>query len=159
MSDKGSVDGLAFLPDGKRLVAGEGNNRATLWAIEGGKRLRYFEENTDDVVALALSKDGELLMTISKDRSIRLWCVMEGDEQAEFKLANNRPSGIANFDDGRSLVISTKTKDVLARILPEIRVEEAINKEVVLELIKQLADDRFLKRQEASEKLAGLERP
>ena len=94
-------------------------------------------------------------MTLSKDRSIRSWSVMAGDEQAEFKLANNRPSGIAYFDDGRSLVISTKTKNVLARILPEIRVEEVINKEVVLELIKQLADDRFLKRQEAMEKLAG----
>ncbi|RZN88001.1 MAG: WD40 repeat domain-containing protein [Verrucomicrobiaceae bacterium] len=155
MSDKGSVDGLAFLPDGKRLVAGGGNNRVTLWAIEGGRRLRDFEGHTDDVVALALSNDGELLMTLSKDRSIRSWSVMAGDEQAEFKLANNRPSGIAYFDDGRSLVISTKTKNVLARILPEIRVEEVINKEVVLELIKQLADDRFLKRQEAMEKLAG----
>lgn len=94
-------------------------------------------------MALALSKDGELLMTLSKDRSIRSWSVMAGDEQAEFKLANNRPGGIAYFDDGRSLVISTKTKSVLARILPEIRVEEVINKEVVLELIKQLADNRF----------------
>ena len=30
MSDKGSVDGLVFFPDGKRLVAGGGNNRVTL---------------------------------------------------------------------------------------------------------------------------------
>jgi len=155
MSDKGSVNGLAFLPDGKRLVAGGGNNRLTLWAIEGGKRLQNFDGHTDDVVALALSNDGEMLMTLSKDRSIRSWSVTAGEEQAMFKLAKDRPGGIAYLDDGRSLVISTNTKDVLARILPKIQVEEVIDNEVVLKLIKQLADDRFLKRQEAMEKLAG----
>lgn len=155
MSDKGSVNGLAFLPDGKRLVAGGGNNRVTLWAIEGGKRLQNFDGHTDDVVALALSNDGEMLMTLSKDRSIRSWSVTAGEEQAMFKLAKDRPGGIAYLDDGRSLVISTNTKDVLARILPKIQVEEVIDNEVVLKLIKQLADDRFLKRQEAMEKLAG----
>ena len=155
MSDKGSVNGLAFLPDGKRLVAGGGNNRVTLWAIEGGKRLQNFDGHTDDVVALALSNDGEMLMTLSKDRSIRSWSVTAGEEQAMFKPAKDRPGGIAYLDDGRSLVISTNTKDVLARILPKIQVEEVIDNEVVLKLIKQLADDRFLKRQEAMEKLAG----
>jgi WD40 repeat protein len=155
MSDKGSVNGLAFLPDGKRLVAGGGNNRLTLWAIEGGKRLQNFDGHTDDVVVLALSNDGEMLMTLSKDRSIRSWSVTAGEEQAMFKLEKDRPGGIAYLDDGRSLVISTNTKDVLARILPKIQVEEVIDNEVVLKLIKQLADDRFLKRQEAMEKLAG----
>ena len=152
---KGSVNGLAFLPDEKRLVAGGGKNRVTLWEIKGGKRVRDFAGHTDDVVAFALSKDGELLMTLSRDRSIRSWSVIAGEQLAEFRLGKERPRGIAYLDSGRSLVISTNSKDVLARILPEIQVEEVIDNAVVLKLIKQLADDRFFKRQEAMEKLAG----
>ncbi|MEO1831995.1 MAG: hypothetical protein ABGZ08_05625, partial [Akkermansiaceae bacterium] len=86
---------------------------------------------------------------------IRSWSVVAGEQLAEFRLGKDRPRGIAYLDSGRSLVISTNSKDVLARILPEIQVEEVIDNAVVLKLIKQLADDRFFKRQEAMEKLAG----
>jgi WD40 repeat protein len=155
MTDKGEVNGLAFLPDGKRLIAGGGNNQVVLWAIEGEKRLRRFEGHTDDLVGLALSKDGEQLVTLSTDRSIRTWSVAGGEEQAKFVLDNKRPAGIAYLDGGRSLVISTDTEEVLARILPEIVVEDKIDEEVVSKWVRQLADDQFFKRKEAMEELAG----
>lgn len=159
MSDKGSINGLAFLPYGKRLIAGGENKQVTLWAIEGGKRLRSFKGHTDEVVALALSKDGEQLVTLSSDRSVRTWSVAGGEEQAMFKLVNKRPRGIAYLDDGRSLVLSTDTNEVLGRILPKIQVEEKVDKEMVLKWVNQLADDQFLKRQEAMEALAGFGKP
>lgn len=159
LSDKGSINGLAFLPEGKRLVAGGGNKDATLWAISAGKSLRRFEGHTKEVVALALSNDGEQLVTLSKDQSIRTWSVAGGDEQSMFALVKIPPVGIAYLDDGQSLVVSTKSKDVLGRILPEIQVEEFVDRKAVLNLVKKLADDRFLKRQEAMEELAKSGKP
>ncbi|MEN8771955.1 MAG: hypothetical protein ABF379_06435 [Akkermansiaceae bacterium] len=159
LSDKGSINGLAFLPDGKRLISGGESKTATLWAILAGKSLRRFEGHSEEVVALALSNDGEQLVTLSKDRSIRTWSVAGGDEQSAAELVKRPPVGIAYLDHGQSLVISAKSKDVMGRILPEIQVEEVVDKEGVLNLVKTLADDQFLKRQEAMEELVKSGKP
>jgi regulation of enolase protein 1 (concanavalin A-like superfamily) len=66
---------LSFSPDGKR-VAGNGggsDHKAYVWSTETGELLHTLVGHTDNVSAVTFSPGGELLLTMSWDRTLRLW--------------------------------------------------------------------------------------
>lgn len=71
-AEAGSVNTVAFLPDGKRAISGD-NRAVRLWDVETGKQLACAEHHRDRVMCLAVHPDGKRLASGSEDRSIRLW--------------------------------------------------------------------------------------
>nr|VFJ61812.1 MAG: WD40 repeat [Candidatus Kentron sp. FW] len=71
------IQGLAFSPDGKRLLSGSADDTARLWDMETGKILRVLRGHSDAIYAVAFSppeeKGGERLVTGSDDQTLRLW--------------------------------------------------------------------------------------
>jgi WD40 repeat protein len=63
--------GIAFSPDGKRLLAGGSTQRLTLWDVETGKRLD--QRTTPFVLNVAFTDGGRRAVTTHGDGRVRVW--------------------------------------------------------------------------------------
>lgn len=67
-----NVDALGFTPDGRRLIAGHGDGRISIWNPETGERLSIHSRHEKrPVQAIAVSPDGRTLVTGGADGRIR----------------------------------------------------------------------------------------
>ena len=68
-----SVRGVAFAPDGSRLVTASYDKKARIWSVADGRCESVLEGHTEGLLCVAWSPDGETLATGGFDRSIRIW--------------------------------------------------------------------------------------
>ncbi len=76
---RGEADGYShnaytLSPNGRMIVAGGGHGWLTAYDIKG-RRLGEFVGHTGDIWSVAISPDGQLLLSGSDDQTIRLWNV------------------------------------------------------------------------------------
>ncbi len=69
---------FGLTPDGRTVVSGGDNGVLSSFDSETGRKLADFEGHTGDVLALAISPDGKLVVTGSTDQTVRLWHVGTG---------------------------------------------------------------------------------
>jgi WD40 repeat protein len=77
----GSVDVLAFAPDGKTLYTGSADRTVRQWDALSGQHLRVFDEHLAGVTALAVSPDGKWIASAGSNNRpnvIRLWDAASG---------------------------------------------------------------------------------
>jgi WD40 repeat protein len=91
----GPVRGVAFAPDGRRVLSGGEDRVARLWDTQTGRELRCLEGHADWVWAVAFAPDGRLAATAGgtkvtaagweagTDFAIRLWDVSAADDAPE----------------------------------------------------------------------------
>ena len=84
--------GVAFSPDGNRLVIALADSTAKLYDIEDGSaRLdRTLAGHTDVVATVAYSPDGAYIATGSYDHTTRLWSTATGNEERTYTRASNK---------------------------------------------------------------------
>jgi RNA polymerase sigma factor (sigma-70 family) len=113
--DFGSVLGIAFTRDGKRMAAGgydkeNGNYYARLWDMESGKELRRFMHGTNGygIGALAFSPDAKTLATAADEGILRLFDVETGKERKAFPKngARLRQGSVAFAPDGKTVAVA-----------------------------------------------------
>lgn len=71
----GSVNAVAFSPDGTIVATGSSDQRIKLWNSQTAAELATYTGHTADVLALAFSPDGTRLASGSADTTARLWSV------------------------------------------------------------------------------------
>ncbi len=81
---------LEFTPDGKYFVSSSGravpgmpiseDNTLRLWDLENGQQIQIFEGHTDGIWSVAISPDGERLLSGGIDQSVRLWDLATGEQ-------------------------------------------------------------------------------
>src|SRR5205085_1640863 len=76
----GSVQAVAFVPDGQLLESGSDDCTVRQWNPATGKELQKLEGHSRSVGAVAFSPDGQLLASGSDDRTVRLWNPATGKE-------------------------------------------------------------------------------
>ncbi|MEM9163697.1 MAG: WD40 repeat domain-containing protein, partial [Cyanobacteria bacterium P01_F01_bin.4] len=107
----GDILTVAINPTQPKLIASGGaDGKINLWDMEG-TWIRTLEGHTDEVTRVSFSKDGLFLASASRDGSIRLWMVQNGDlisvldrhtgevSSAVFDPGGNQTLASASFDN------------------------------------------------------------
>jgi WD40 repeat protein len=99
-----SIQSIALSTRGDLVAAGLNDGTARVWKSAGGKELRAFGGHTSNVLTVAFSGDGKLLVTADQDR-VQLFQVGTG------KLLQSFPMGysghVAFTADEKAIAIST----------------------------------------------------
>jgi WD40 repeat protein len=112
---KGRAWTVAFTPDGKQAVTGGGNtfeksdgpaSSLKLWDLSTGKQIRQFEGHTKDVRRVAISPDGQRLLSASFDGTMRLWDLQTGKKIRRFDGPGNFVESVSFTPDGKRAVCS-----------------------------------------------------
>ncbi|QLE45293.1 NACHT domain-containing protein (plasmid) [Nostoc sp. C052] len=69
----GTVWSIAFSPDGKKLVIGDGKGTVQVWETSSGKLLLFLQGHEFSVMSVAFSPDGQFIISGSLDQTLRLW--------------------------------------------------------------------------------------
>ena len=79
----GSVNGLAFSPDGKTLALA-GSGVVELWQVRPFTKLRELKGHSDWIQSVAFSPDGKQLASGGWDKTIKLWSIETGGVRLNF---------------------------------------------------------------------------
>ena len=98
---KDSVYSVAFSPGGSHLVSGSLDKTIRMWKLnnyrmpgpnpKNGECIRTFEGHKDFVLSVALTPDGNWVMSGSKDRGVQFWDPETG--HAQLMLQGHKNSG------------------------------------------------------------------
>ncbi|RUL89313.1 WD40 repeat domain-containing serine/threonine protein kinase [Tautonia sociabilis] len=81
-SQSGRVTALAFSERARLVLSGDDRGGATLWSLddEGGATGRRIEAHTETILSAAISPDGRILLTTSRDKTARRWNIQTLEE-------------------------------------------------------------------------------
>ncbi len=107
--------GIAFSPDGSKLLTDLPNNTLRLWEItNGGQLLAELKGHTDVVRSIAFSPDSSKIVTGSSDGTARLWEARSGQLLTTLVGHTNWVIDVAFSPDGSKIV--TGSYDRTARL-------------------------------------------
>ena len=100
----GSVEAVAFSPDGRFIVSGSGDRTLGLWDAANGALLKTFRGHDGPVYSVAFSPDGRFIVSGSDDQTLKLWDAGSGALRKTFKGPTGLVSSVAFSHDGRFIV-------------------------------------------------------
>ena len=117
----GVLQQLAFSPDGNRIIA-SGDRFVQSADIQTGEFVHRFAGHKESVTCLAISNDGKLIVSGSKDKTVRLWNAETGKQVRQFNDGfigfGGQPTAEMNsvaFMWGSALVVSTEAGPIVRR--------------------------------------------
>jgi glucose repression regulatory protein TUP1 len=123
---KDSVYSVAFAPNGRDLVSGSLDKTIKMWELSaipnrlpgggprGGKCIKTFEGHRDFVLSVALTPDGQWVLSGSKDRGVQFWDSNTGTAQLMLQGHKNSVISVAPSPTGK--LFATGSGDLRARI-------------------------------------------
>jgi len=94
---------LAISPDGEILVSGNGNAIKS-WNLKTGTEMYTVTEHQNSVLSLAISLDGQYVVSGGNDSSIKVWKLRTGELIRTFKDNHGSVYSIAISPDGQKLI-------------------------------------------------------
>ncbi|SKA96410.1 WD domain-containing protein, G-beta repeat-containing protein [Prosthecobacter debontii] len=120
---KGKVNAVTFSPDGSIVYAAGGEagiaGEVRSWKTADGMALHNFQGHTDACYSLALSPDGQTLVTGGYDQKIRLWKAVTGEAIRVLKGHNGSINGLGFRPDGRVLASASADRTVKLWSMPD----------------------------------------
>jgi WD40 repeat protein len=96
---------LAFSADGRLLATG-GTTTISIYDAHSFKLVRSIRGHNEDIWGIAFSTDGRTLATAGFDKTVRLWCVSNGELLLTYPL-EGPVWAVAFSPDGRTVAAST----------------------------------------------------
>ena len=110
----GSLESVAFSPDGSMFVTAGTDRTARVWDAKRLRPIAVLSGHTDSVVSAEFSHSGKFIVTASSDKTARVWVAHSGELVADFRgHAAAVNSAVFSADDRRVL---TASKDTTARV-------------------------------------------
>ena len=115
----GSVSGLAFSPDGARIVSSNVGSRFAsngishpliIWDVVTGQEVLALEGHTEPVFSVAFSPNGKLIVSGSGDKTLKLWDAVTGQEILSLKGHAAEVTSVAFSPDGKRIVSGSGDK-------------------------------------------------
>lgn len=103
-SHTAGVAGVAFSPDGTRVVSGSSDRTVRMWDARTGKEIWQQNVATYPVTAVAYSPLGDVVATGQSNDSIRFWNAATGEPIRALKSPTSTVNALAFSPDGRYLV-------------------------------------------------------
>lgn len=113
---EGRVTALVFLPDNATLVIADGaqSQRGILhfWPFSAARPTATLDAHTDNILSLALNRDGKLLATGSADNAVKIWDVASRKETAKLEGHTSHVLALAFNPDGSQLATGGADKEL-----------------------------------------------
>jgi hypothetical protein len=99
-----TVSGVAFSPDGTKLLSASFDKTVRLWDVKSGKVLHTYGGHSDAVYAVAFGPTGGWYATASKDKTGRVVDAATGKGRLTFSGGDNEVLAVAVRPDGGQVV-------------------------------------------------------
>jgi WD40 repeat protein len=109
----GSVNSVAFSPNGELVAAGTANGEVRLWQVSSGKPLLTCDAHSNWVYSIAFSPDGNILACGSDNQTLHLWDVNSGQVLKTFQGHVNRTLAVVFSPDGNILGCGSADHNVI----------------------------------------------
>ena len=109
----GSVNTVAFSPNGALVAAGTANGEVHVWQVSNGKPLFTCDAHSNWVYSIAFSPDGSILACGSDTQTIHLWEVNSGRVLTTFQGHVNRTLSVVFSPDGNILASGSDNYHVI----------------------------------------------
>ncbi len=108
---RGAVNGVAFMPDGQSVISISRSGQISQWAANEPRQIRAFTDPADTspaaLQALALSRDGGLLLTGGDSRTVRLWNTSNGSLVRTFSIEDRAVRSLGFSPDAGQIIVGT----------------------------------------------------
>ena len=112
-SAKGSVYALSVR--GSIMASGGPESIVRLWDPKSGKRITKFVGHTDNIRDVLVNQDGDMVMTASSDRSVKVWSITAGRCMYTLTMHNDSVWSLYSDHPQLSLFYSTDRSGLVAK--------------------------------------------
>ena len=102
------IPGLAYLPDGRRIVSGDEDGTVRVWNLEDGKQEGTSMEHESGIHDISVTRAGTKIICSDEDGEIIVWDVESHEIVKEWTHPENYPK-IAISPDDRLLAAGGRT--------------------------------------------------
>jgi serine/threonine protein kinase/WD40 repeat protein len=115
----GSIEGLAFAPDGHSLATASADHSIRIWNFDSRRRVMTLQGHVSEVWSIAFSPDGKTIASGAKDGSVRLWPIRSRED-----VIPGTWSPLAFSKDGRILAALNRERTLVFLNLATSEAEE-----------------------------------